>query len=129
MKKLNQVIIIDDDSTNNLICENIIQKAQITHQVLSFLTMKEATDYLMGIGSTDKFPEIILLDVNFPNQKGWDFFEDYEKIPSAFRKNTSVYMITSSIAKKDILEAKDREFVKGCFIKPLTKDKIAKLAF
>jgi two-component system, chemotaxis family, chemotaxis protein CheY len=125
MKKINSALIIDDDRTSNVICENILLNAQITDKVLSFLSVEEGLAYLQKTKNTDEFPELILLDIKFPTTDGWEFLTEYKNL--GMTQQTNLYVLTSSISKKDYTKALEDENVKGFITKPLTKDRILKL--
>ena len=52
---------------------------------------------------------------------GWDFLEDFVKIPNVNRDYVHIYIISSSVDSRDIIKAKEISAVSNYFIKPVTK--------
>lgn len=120
--KYKHIMIIDDDKVNNMICENIIKNYNITENVKSFLSTMGALKY---IEMTRTFPEILFLDINFAGQPdGWEFLEKYKKLINSANKKTSIYILSSSVAKKDIQRAFKDISVIDYIHKPLTNQKL-----
>ncbi|MGQ7945563.1 response regulator [Flavobacterium sp. WC2509] len=88
MKKLNSVLLIDDDKAINFITKMLIKKAKITDHVETTLNGQEALDYLTNSGKYKKAdgiypqPMLIFLDINMPNMNGWEFAEAFSKLDS-----------------------------------------------
>ena len=74
--------------------------------------------------SPDQFPDFIFLDINMPIMDGWEFLDEFEKLPLAILKNCSVYLLTSSIDENDIEKSKEHKTVKEFISKPLTVNKV-----
>jgi CheY-like chemotaxis protein len=77
--------------------------------------------------SGEAFPQIIFLDINMPVMNGWEFLEEYEKLPSTFKESIFVIMLTTSVNPMDFENAKDFESVHGYRRKPLTHAMLIKL--
>ena len=122
------LLIIDDDFTNNLICENTVKKFQYFQHIKSVLTIQEGIDYLFQNEHTHLFPDVILLDLRFPEgeKTGWDFLSDFPTM-SDFMQRVSLYVLTSSIARRDIMLTETYTFIKGFMSKPLNEEKISKI--
>ncbi len=69
-----------------------------------------------------EFPDIIFLDINMPRMDGWEFLQEFEKLPDTILNKCSVYMLTSSIDPNDIEKSKTYKTVKNFFSKPLTPE-------
>jgi CheY-like chemotaxis protein len=67
---------------------------------------------------------MILLDVNMPQMNGWDFLEEYEKLPLQAIAKTKVYIVSSSINNRDIEKSKTYKTVSGFISKPLDTEKM-----
>lgn len=122
------LLIIDDDFTNNLICENTVKKFQYFEHIKSVLTIQEGIDYLFQNEHTTLFPDVILLDLRFPEgeKTGWDFLGNFPAM-SDFVQRASLYVLTSSIARRDIMLTQTYPFIKGFMSKPLNEEKIKKI--
>ena len=71
-KKLNCVLLVDDDNGTNFINRMIIEEAGIADGIEIALNGREAIEYLTGKGKYEKKgsknpqPDLILLDINMP---------------------------------------------------------------
>ena len=123
-----RIILVDDDVITNLINTKIITM-NTPHKVEAFTNGNEALEQIYnGLDkSADKFPDIIFLDINMPVMDGWEFLEQFEKIPLATRRKCSVFLLTSSIDSEDIEKSKTHQSVCDFISKPLTANKIKTL--
>ena len=69
-------------------------------------------------------PKIVFLDINMPLMDGWEFLEEFERLPEPTRNKCYVIMLTSSIDTSDIERARRYSSVIEFVSKPLTKDKL-----
>ncbi len=127
MKKINSVIVVDDDYTSNLICEQLIIRDQWAERIQCFLRQEEALVYLQKNLDTPDFPEMILLDIQFPMATGWDFLKKYEEIVQGKQSNSMICMLTSSISRTDIQRAQKEPLVATFVSKPLNSEKLEDL--
>jgi two-component system, chemotaxis family, chemotaxis protein CheY len=108
-----EVLIIDDDPINNLICEKILQIKGISSNSFSFTSASKALEFLGQIkGET---PAAILLDLNLPEVDGWQFLEKFKLL----NIKTPIFILTSSIDPRDKNRSETYKDVKGFFTKPL----------
>jgi CheY-like chemotaxis protein len=122
------IFLIDDDALTNYIHRRIIS-LKYTFNILEFTSPVKALERLMQytLSETNQFPDIIFLDINMPYMNGWEFLEQFQKLPEALLAKCDVIMLTSSIDRKDIEKAKTYKVVKDFISKPLMPDKIATL--
>ena len=111
-KKLNCVLLIDDDSATNFINNMLIKKSGITDRIEVALNGEEALEFLAKSGKhesidAEKFPQpqLILLDINMPVMDGWEFIEAYEALDTDKKDNIVIVMLTSSFNSDDRIRA------------------------
>lgn len=121
-KKLNCILIIDDDHSFIFLSRRILHKADVAHQIQVAKNGKEALEYLKNCKSNhNPYPELIFLDINMPVMDGWDFLEEFEKLPVEIRERPIVIcMLTVSLNDSDRQRAEANSYVKGFLSKPLT---------
>jgi len=107
------ILIIDDDPINNLICEKILQIKGISSNSYSFTSAAKALEFLAD--SQGEIPSAILLDLNLPEVDGWQFLEKFK----ALNITTPIFILTSSIDPRDKNRSEGYTDVKGFFTKPL----------
>jgi CheY-like chemotaxis protein len=112
-KKLNCVLLIDDDFATNFINKKIVQKANIAEHIQIALNGKEAIDYLCNTGkflvqgsTIHPQPELVFLDINMPVMDGWEFINAYKDlIPDKRKEEIKIIMLTSSFNPADKAKA------------------------
>ncbi len=128
MKKLERIILIDDDEPTNFIHKIIIKETDCTHKVKDFLGAEEALEYFESRSLDDHFDnEIIFLDINMPCMNGWEFLDQYKKANSYDSPNSKIIMLTTSINPDDRQKADEYTNVYGFYNKPLSGQIIAEI--
>ena len=119
--KIETVCIIDDDpifvyGTKILLNYN----SSFGSSVIVNEDGKEALDNLTSmVRSGEKLPDVIFLDLNMPIMDGWEFLDEFVKLP--IKNKPRVYIVSSSIDNQDIEKAKTYEIVKDFIVKPLSE--------
>ena len=121
MKKLNRIVLIDDDGNTNIYNEFILKKTKAINSIHKFKNPIEALNYVCTNNSDI---DLILLDLNMPEMNGWEFLNIYEK---ANNKKAPVVILTSSINKDDVIKSKNYRSVKQFENKPLSINNITKI--
>lgn len=98
MKRINHYIIIDDDSTNNFICETVIKRLDPTAEVLIFEDPEEAVVRILELYSTSRtyLPTILFLDINMPVMNGWEFLDVFKTFTDVTKEQFEIYVLSSS---------------------------------
>jgi CheY-like chemotaxis protein len=126
MKKINCVLLIDDDSITNFMNESIIHDLNITHSTKVLTDAEEALHFLKN-GCDENCPELIFLDIKMPGMDGFEFLEELKSMMIKEKDRIKVVMLSSSLLPKEVEQS--RELGAIDFIqKPLTTDKVAKIA-
>ena len=95
----------------------------------SFSDGKEAIDSLKKIIlKNEKFPDIILLDIEMPILDGWGFMEEFAILKPQINAEIKIYISSSSIAIEDKERAQNNPGILGYMSKPVTLDNLIKIA-
>ncbi|PWA07015.1 response regulator [Flavobacterium laiguense] len=128
MKKLNSVLLIDDDMATNFISKMLIKKAGITDHIETVLNEQQAIEYLKNSGKYENsdgiFPKpmLILLDINMPVMDGWEFAEAFSKLDENQKGEVIIVMLTSSLNPDDKERAANLPVISGFQNKILTME-------
>ena len=133
MKKLNSVLLVDDDNATNFISQMLIKKAGITDHIETALNGQHALDYLTNSGKYERSdevfpkPKLILLDINMPVMDGWEFAEAFSKLEKNRKEDVIIVMLTSSLNPDDKAKASNLSVISGFQNKPLTKERLVSI--
>lgn len=126
MRKINIACIIDDDPIFVFGTKRIMQMTDFCENIMVFENGKDAYDGLKADISANKpQPDVILLDLNMPIWDGWQFLDEFIKIPN--EKNITIYIITSSVDPSDVEKAKKYDAVSSYIVKPITTTELKKI--
>lgn len=114
------VLLIDDDESINFLHQYILQKTGMFSEIKSVVHGSLALEILEEL-LPDNYPDLIFLDINMPGLNGWEFMEEYNKLPDIGRQKTSIVMISSSINPKDKEMAENYSNINSYITKPLNQ--------
>lgn len=123
MKKIDIAFVVDDDPIFVFGIKRAADIIGFCNSLMVFNNGQEALDTVKSVfRSNEKLPDVILLDLNMPVMDGWEFVEEFIKIPC--KKEVLIYIVSSSIDPEDIRRAKSLESVSGYIVKPISLDSL-----
>lgn len=121
--KFDKVMIIDDNNIDLYITKRLIIKNNFGKEVLEYDAAADALKYLQGNQDTiSMMPQIIFIDIYMPGMSGFEFMEDYNKLPDTLKKYCKVYIISSTIDEYDIERSRSDKNLTAFQVKPITKE-------
>lgn len=118
---IDTILLIDDDAPTNFLNSIIIKKSNICAHVEVKDSALKALEWLKN---NDSKPDLIFLDINMPMMSGWEFLQEYDKLPKEQQENTELVMLTTSLNPKDKERAALHKSVSYFLNKPLTIEKV-----
>lgn len=123
METIDLAYIIDDDEILVMLMKMLVKRNAHYEVSEEFFNGQEAIDHLREvIKGEGKLPKVIFLDLNMPLMDGWQFLEEFVKLP--IKEEIPVFIVTSSIDPADIDNAKKYPAVKDYIQKPVTDQKL-----
>ena len=133
MKKLNKVLIVDDDNASVFLTQMVLEEMRITNEIYTVANGKEALAFVekyravvhQNADSNDfnEQPNLIFLDINMPVMDGFEFLDHFEKLHAAHVTDFHVVLLTTSINERDVDKARRYKIV-SYMEKPITEEKI-----
>jgi CheY-like chemotaxis protein len=127
---IRSLFLIDDDRIFNMIHTRIMESKSFAQKIQPFHNAKQALKALRDISTQqpEDFPEMIFLDINMPAMDGWEFLEEFEKLPGQIQIRCNVIILTSSIDPRDIERSRTYKNVTKFMSKPLTPEMLSSLS-
>ncbi|SRR5579871_4818990 len=122
-KKLNSVLLIDDDEPTTFMYKLVLEESGCTKQIHVAQGGAEALNFLNLSDDhvNDKnYPDLIFLDINMPRMDGWEFLEQYKELNNGKKKPTIIIMLSTSLNPDDETRALNIAEVAAFKHKPLT---------
>lgn len=120
-KKLNCILLIDDDEPTNFLNKMTVEQTGCVQHVQVAQSGQEALDYLMG---DHPRPDLIFLDINMPAMDGWEFLEKYQLLPKEQKAEIVMIMLTTSLNPDDELRSRTIPEIAGFENKPLQRPRL-----
>ena len=133
MRKINSIMLVDDDTSTSRFHEIVIKSLQIIDKITFAKNGKDALDYLLQKGSyqnkQDDFiqPKIIFIDLNMPVMDGFRFVELYTKTEEFLKHSPKIIVLSTTLIPEEKERIAKDENIYQFLNKPLTKPIISNL--
>ncbi len=130
IKKINCILLIDDDEASNYLSNLILEESGVAEHIKVKQTAKAALNYItdsagiIGKNITLPYPDLIFLDINMPAMNGWEFIEQYKELIKQQYKKIIIVMLTTSINPDDRVKALGIAEICAFENKPLSEETI-----
>lgn len=131
MKKINCILLIDDNPADNTYHKIIIEEAEVCNCILIYTKAEEALEYIVNVKTPSledsPKPDLIFLDINMPGMNGFEFLEKYNSLAVDVKSKIMIVMLTTSLNPDDKTRALENEDVTQFFTKPLTVEGVQEI--
>ncbi len=121
MTAAKSILVVEDNKTDSFIIQKVINGYDPAAEMLIFNQPEKGLQFLKGKNASAMGRNmVILLDIGMPDIDGWQFIEEFEKLPESIQASGRVYILTSSIDPGDRQKAGSLKSVVSYFSRPLT---------
>ena len=117
MSSFSRIFLVDDNEMDNVFHEVILRRAGFAGEILMFEMAQHALDYLRADQAST--PTLIFLDINMPAMDGFEFAGKAEPLLQCIPA-TTIVMLSSSAADRDMKRAASLAVISGYIVKPLS---------
>ncbi|QLG45570.1 response regulator [Costertonia aggregata] len=123
MGKFKTVCIIDDDEISVFGLKRYMSQVDFCENLLVFKDGEEALQELKKhILDNRALPDAIFVDLHMPMLDGWEFIEEFSRLQQNTILLKNIYILSSSVDKKNIEKAKKFGLEGNYLIKPITPE-------
>ncbi|WP_187263037.1 response regulator [Pontibacter beigongshangensis] len=99
MPRLKHILLINNDPIHNLFSQIVLEDANASELITVCQSMPEAIEFLNNIssGTGIPFPDLILLDINLPDNGCIYFLDTYHALNYHITEPTAISIFTASI--------------------------------
>ncbi|MFN8154544.1 MAG: response regulator [Bacteroidia bacterium] len=129
MINFHYVLIIDDDPVNNFLCRQLLHQMTPETVIHDFTNPLDGIRFLQDGGDTQSANDkiLLLLDINMPGMNGWEFMDEFAKLPASLTSKFTIHILSSSVDPDDKNRADANPQICSFVEKPLTLLKIDSL--
>lgn len=118
-------MLIDDNFIDLKINSKLIKITKIFNEIIICQSGEEALTYLKKhLKSPNLLPDYILLDIQMPEMNGFEFLDQFKKLPKIITELCKVAMLSSTLDFGDIKRAEANPYVIKLLKKPLSIEEL-----
>ena len=118
-------IIVDDSELDCFITRKFIQHTDKSIKATTYQSGKLAMEQIRDDADNTSMPlAIILLDLRMPIMNGFQFADEFEKLPVDIKKKYRIHVLSSTRNVNDIQRMLNHTAVHSMIEKPLTREKL-----
>lgn len=114
------VLLIDDNDVDIIVNSKLIKLAGITNRIVPFTNGQDFIEHISQNPDTiTSGNTVVLMDIQMPMMDGFQCLDKFTAEFPDLANLCSIYMLSSSIDKKDIQRAEQIEYIVRVLEKPL----------
>lgn len=121
------IILVDDDDADRYLCVRKVARSNKKIRIWEFASgdefsneLKETSSQIAGVFD-EKFPPLLLLDINMPGMSGFDVVDALREeiqMKRLTEKSMAVFICSSSSHPQDLHTAQNDDLIRGFIVKP-----------
>ncbi len=127
MKRASLILLAEDSPVDLFIHRKVIKQSGLCNEIQACSSGNEALTFFRNLKPDDVRPDFLFLDIRMPDLDGFEFLDEFDKLPSELKEHTKIIMLSSSIDETDLSRARSNPYVLAFIPKPLTVEKILEL--
>ena len=121
MRKIKSCCLIDDDPIFIYGTKRLIGQIEFSEEIIVFNNGEQAIDGIKEmVAKGVMLPDVIFLDLNMPIMNGWEFLDEFLKLPPESIDHISMYILSSSVDPRDLEKVKEYSIINNYILKPLS---------
>jgi len=111
-------LLIDDNYIDNFVTRRILESGNFAENVI---VMDSATEAIVQLRKGDVKPDVIFLDIRMPMMGGFEFLQEYDRLPLENKDRIKIFMLSSSLDPTDLKKSTSNKYITQFIHKPLTQ--------
>jgi len=121
-------LLIDDSEIDVLVNRRLMELTSFSENIVITHSAEEALQFLFNeCKSSRQAPDWIFLDMYLPLMSGYDFIEEFKKLPSFIQEKTKIIILSVFQKQERLQKVFENKFVFGQLEKPLTQQALKNL--
>ncbi|WP_433780291.1 response regulator [Flavobacterium anhuiense] len=111
-----QFIIIEDNQIDQFVTKKLLKKGLDVNPVYIANNGKEGMNWILKNQNLN--PLIILLDIQMPIMNGFEFLEEFDRLPKDVKEKIEIFVLSSTLDSEEIRKVKENKYVTDFWNKP-----------
>ena len=122
MKKINKVLMVDDNDTTNFYNQDVLEESGLFEEIIILTNGTDTINYFKN--NVGNLPQLVFLDINMPDYDGFEVLEELEELDITGLDKVIICMLSTSKHKRDLEKHERFDITYEYLVKPLELKKI-----